>query len=278
MRILRFALLLPAMLTASAWGWIDTGHMAVVAIAECEVKPEVKAVLERLVKVGGDERTQDLLGAACWADDTRTRENGPWHYINHHFRRDGSATPNLPEPQNVVWAIEKFAAVLRDRSKPDAERADALRYVLHFVGDIHQPLHTTACDSDEFPKGDRGGNDFTFPEMKVGEFNVRNLHFLWDIAGGLYGSTQRPLADRSSIDRLATQLMTLHPRGSFPEIKNTSPMAWSREGEMLSRSVVYSVNPKVIGEEYLGMVRYVAGRQIALAGYRLADLLNQLLG
>ncbi len=252
--------------------------MIVAAIAEKELTSAAKAEATRLLQIGGDDKTRDFLGAACWADDTKTAENGPWHYINYHFRLDGKATTNQPLEQNVVWAITKFSEVLANRAKPDAERADALRFILHFVGDVHQPLHATACDSDDHPNGDRGGNDFTFEPFELRGMNVRNLHFLWDLGGGLYGATERPLSDRTGIDALMATITEQNPRATFPMAQEQSPEAWARESELLSRGVVYGLQSgKKPSDSYLAMAKFVSERRLALAGYRLADLLNRLL-
>lgn len=261
--------------SSHAAAWIDTGHMVVAAVAETRLRPEVKVAVTELLGHGGDPKTRDTLGAACWADDTKNDKNGPWHYINYHFRRDGQPTENVPLEENVVWAINKFADEMIDPQRSAEERADALRYVLHFVGDVHQPLHCVACDSEAHPKGDRGGNDFVFDSFLVGSFNVRNLHFLWDIGGGLYGNVSRPLADRAAIDSIRDRLMAQHPIETMSEVSVRDPEQWAQEGLMLARTLVYGTAPKTEpNSAYLGMAQYVSGRRIVMAGYRLADLLN----
>lgn len=261
--------------TSTAHAWTDTGHMLVSAIAERGLKPEVRSKLAELLQNGGDAKTQDLLGAACWADDTKTQANGPWHYINYHFRRDGQPTENLPAEENVLWAISKFSDAMIDGNRPATERADALRYVLHFVGDVHQPLHCVACDSEQSPKGDRGGNDFTFDPFPVGTYQVKNLHFLWDIGGGLYGDTPRPLTDRTSFDQLRDRIIAQHPRDTMPEVGIEDPEKWAEEGLMLAKTLVYATQQtRIPSESYLATVQFVSARRIALAGYRLANLLN----
>lgn len=260
--------------------WIDTGHMVVAAIAQPDLKPLAKMEIDRLLKIGGDDRTRDFLGAACWADDTKTPETGPWHYINYHFRADGQPSKLGPEKENVLLAIERFSAILRDRGRPDAERADALRYVLHFVGDVHQPLHSVARDTNTTPEGDRGGNEFKFePPVDLAGFQVRNLHFLWDIGGGLFGATERPLQNRTTIDEIAQRLRGELPRGYLPELAAKSLESWARESLTLAQSLVYALpEGKGPSEKYLAACRFASERRLTLAGYRLADLLNQLIG
>lgn len=271
-----FLLIAPS---ALSHGWSDTGHMLVSAIAETRLNTTAKSRIAELLLNGGDSKTQDLWGAACWADDTRTEQNGPWHYINLHFRRDGVPSENMPLEENVVWAISRFGDAMADPRRPDAERADALRYVLHFVGDVHQPLHCVACDSEKFPKGDRGGNEFTFDPFPLGTRQIRNLHALWDLGGGLFDNTVRPIEDRAPLEALRDRLITLHPIESMPEIAIRDPEKWAGEGAMIAQTFAYATPEKTApSTAYLANVQYMSGRRIVMAGYRLADLLNRTFG
>lgn len=255
--------------------------MVVADIASRVITPTANAKIQALLKVGGTDRTRDMLTAACWADDTKNRENGPWHYINYHFRTDGKATSLGPIPQNVVWAIQRFSATLKNPSAPELDRADALRYLLHFVGDIHNPLHCVARDSDAFPQGDRGGNDFAilpYPGMRP---EPRNLHFLWDLGGGEFPNVERPLS-REGLDQIveSSQLaLKLNPESQIRELIQVSdPNIWAREGLQLAKSKVYKLSENAVPPKaYIETVRKESLRQVALAGYRLGYLLNRLL-
>lgn len=267
--------------SSSAFGWIDTGHMIVAAIAEGQLKPAVKAKVDALLKIGGDDRTRTFWTSACWADDTKNSENGPWHYINIHFREDGKPADNKPLDENVDWAIHKFSKILADPKQPETDRADALRFLIHFVGDAHCPVHAVARDTEAFPRGDRGANDFKILPPPGVQPEPRNLHFLWDIAGGLYGGTERPLTKEGteSIRRLAATIQSEFPRTSFAaELKETAPEAWSQESYELARKVAYNLPEKTVpSPEYLRRCQEVSKKRIALAGYRLSDLLNRVL-
>ncbi|HMS55109.1 MAG TPA: S1/P1 nuclease [Fimbriimonadaceae bacterium] len=263
-----------------ALAWIDTGHMLVSAVAEPDLKPQVRKEIDRLLKIGGTETTRSFWTASCWADDTKARENAAWHYINFHFRTDGKPVDNKPLEENVVWAIERFKKVLSDAKRPEIERADALRYLIHFVGDVHQPLHATARDSEAYPRGDRGGNEFKVRAPQGMRPEPRNLHFLWDIGGGLYGEAPRPLQRDTAefIENLAKDIRRQHTRASLKETKVTDPAQWAQEGVKLAKEVVYTLpEDSVPSAEYLAKCKAVCRQQIALAGYRLADLLNELL-
>ncbi|MEQ1822299.1 MAG: S1/P1 nuclease [Fimbriimonadaceae bacterium] len=272
-------LIIFATLVTPAFAWIDTGHMVVTEIARRELNELAKHRIETLIAIGGSEKTNDFVTASCWADDFKTAENGPWHYINIHFRNDDQPVTNKALEQNVIWAIEKFSKEINDPFLDNARKADALRFLLHFVGDVHQPMHSVACDNEAHPDGDRGGNDFTFEPFELAGFTVKNLHFLWDIGGGLYGKTDRPLVASNNIGTLATQLINENPRSSFLAINNQKPVDWAEESFKLARGIAYDLpTTKKPSDAYLKTAQYVSSRRITIAGYRLADLLNRLLG
>lgn len=273
-------------LTAFSQAWIDTGHMLIATIAERGLKAKALAEAERLLKIGGDAKNSDFVTTSPWADDVRRQrpETGPWHYIDYHFRTDGKPDANKPDAENAVWAIDKFSAILKDKSKSDADRSEALRFLIHFVGDIHQPLHATARDTDEHPTGDKGGNDFRITAPSVfASMNrpPRNLHSFWDFGGGLFMGESRPLSSDSKarIEALATKLTTEYPAKSFKKVGDLNPDDWAKESFELSKTVVYDLQEgSTPSDAYVQKAQDVSGHRIALAGYRLARLLNQLLG
>lgn len=277
------AALIACSMTASAWN--ASGHMVIAAIAERNLRPEVRLEAERLLKIGATPRASDFITAGPWADDVRSQrqESGPWHYINLHFRIDGKPVKMKPDPENVVAAIARFSAILRDRSKSDEERADALRYLIHFVGDIHQPLHTTALDTDEWPEGDRGGNSFRIqpPLMLSRESRPpTNLHSLWDSGVGLFPEVDRPLArpDRKLVETQAITLMAAIPKPARPSATDVNPAAWASEGLQAAKSTVYTLKPNDMpSKSYVEAGQALSARRAATAGYRLALLLNTLL-
>ncbi len=286
LRIKRPALLI-ALMTVSALSqaWIDTGHMLVAAIAEAKLTPKAKTEADRLLRTGADARNADFVTTSPWADDVRRNrpETGPWHYIDYHFRTDGKFTANKPDAENAVWAINKFSLILKDKSKSDLERSEALRYLIHFVGDVHQPLHATARDSDEHPKGDKGGNDFKITAPAVfGSISrpPRNLHSFWDFGGGLFMGETRPLspASRSRIETQAKSLMSTNPERSFKSAKDMNPEHWAQESFGYDKEFVYTTQDGgTPSDAYVKGTQDICAHRISLAGYRLARLLNELL-
>jgi hypothetical protein len=276
-----------SMVAVSAFGWDDSGHMTIAAIAYQHLTPKAKAEAEELLKIGATDRNNDFLTSACWADDIRRdrHETSTWHYIDIHFRADGKPSTNKPDAENVVWAIDKFEHVLADPSQPEANRAEALRFILHFVGDIHQPLHATSRDTDQLPEGDAGGNKFPIapPAIVIDDRPPRNLHSLWDLGCGIFPYVPRnfrPLdpAGRQQIEAIADKVEQADPEKSLPQRKDLNPQDWANESFTVAKDFVYSLQEgSSPSREYLLKGQVICEKRAALAGYRLAEVLNKLL-
>ena len=170
---MRTALLFLVLLLVApgAQAWSEFGHKLVGEFAYRQLSPAARAQVDALLQ---GEADPTLAGVAGWADTIRELP-GYEHTAKFHYVRINDAqcvfnrARDCREEACVVGAIERYAAVLADRARPQAERAEALKFVVHFVGDVHQPLHSGHRD-------DRGGNEF--------QVNLRgegtNLHSVWD--------------------------------------------------------------------------------------------------
>lgn len=176
--------------TTQAWGC--KGHQTVALLAEKHLTPEAKQLVQKLLSENpidpklnrycGVAMRDAMADASTWADDVRPeKKNGPWHYIDiPRGAKRGPLEPFCGKDGCVTQAISEQLAVLKDKNADGAKRADALRYIIHFVGDLHQPLHTTT-------NADEGGNcvPVNYLRRKVREHNhsfTPNLHGLWDTA------------------------------------------------------------------------------------------------
>jgi hypothetical protein len=175
---------------AHAWGC--KGHQTVARIAEKHLTPEAKELVFSLLSANpidpqvkrycGTAVSDPMGDAATWADDVRgERRNGPWHYIDiPRGAPRGPLEGFCGKEGCVVSAIAEQLAILTDKNASGAKRADAVRYLIHFVGDLHQPLHSTT-------NADQGGNCvpvkyFWRQPHERGQGYSPNLHSIWDSA------------------------------------------------------------------------------------------------
>jgi hypothetical protein len=281
MWVFRFLALVWIGLPSVAFAWHDTGHMVVAEIAYRRLKPEVKDAVDALLQIGGEEKNRGFVMSACWADDVKSDRDRTWHYFDRFFRADGKPSANYSDEENAIFAVLRSILLLKDTRGAEPARANALRYLIHIVGDMHQPLHCVARETSALPGGDRGGNDFRIQPPLGLEPQPRNLHFLWDMGAGAFGSVQRPLTEdgRSQIKALADQAERLYPPvGRSREIAKLDPDDWAREGLELAKTRVYNiVEGGVPGDAYLQSCRTLSMQRVALAGYRLAELLNRVM-
>ena len=248
---------------ALAWG--PLGHRIAGLLAERELCPAARTEVESL---GGGESLAELgLWADTIRDEPQWRQSGPWHYMNIADLPSG-ATPadaraaidrfRHPPEGDVLEALARFEKALADRGKSRAERGDALRFVVHFVVDLHQPLHVGRAE-------DRGGNDV---DVQVDD-KVVNLHRFWDtdvLARSHLGP--EAYAKRLGPSVAATPAARAHD----------PPEAWAAES-LLLRPTVYSFHvvprgPAFLDDDYLRGAQRVAEQQLVLAAARLAATLN----
>lgn len=211
---------------------------------------EAKAELHRLLAL---EPELTLAAASTWADTHRSSTTGPWHYVN--FPRDScryQEARDCPSGQCVVGAIERQTRVLAS-SAIDEERLKALKYIIHFVADVHQPLHAGYAD-------DKGGNKFQLQAFGRGT----NLHALWD-AGLVENRVNGPQGLRAE---LAAELKT---NGSSRPL---APAQWAEEScRVVQRDDFYPSTHK-IATEYLQMHDVTLKSRLLAASRRLAAVLN----
>ncbi len=288
---------------APARAWDDFGHMTVAAVAWQDLSAAAREQATQLLRLnpdylrwvdGVDPKDQDLvafLKAATWADaikrepgylDDGERPDGAaadqnagyadlnehrdWHFVDIPFTPDGAALPPVPAP-NVATRIGDLRRALADRALPAAVRSYDLTWLLHLVGDIHQPLHAVSRFTQQLPEGDLGGNRIRLcaPPCRL------KLHYFWDAALG-HGNATKARA-------LARQL----PRPASHRIADTRIQDWLAESVGIARRIVYQTpigpgsGPYPLTPAYRQEARRVARMQVALAGRRLAVLLNRAL-
>ena len=269
--------------------WSPTGHMVIGEIANEQLTSDARRKISDLipvkvppekVKLGNNwvavaPRTGSFVTACCWADDVRSDADREVHYIDIAFSADGTTPQVAPASKNIVKALEDCVMVLKNPRASKTDRAVKLRYLLHLVGDIHQPLHAATRCTDEQPGGDRGGNEFPI----VG---AANLHSYWDGGVGLLKTTiARPLtADgMAKIVALAAQCAAAYPPAqASAALAEKDFMKWAHESHELAKSTAYAdlEQHDTPSAAYVTNAQRVVRERVALAGYRLAAVLNEI--
>jgi hypothetical protein len=184
-----------------------------------------------------------------------------------------------PEPaptDDALFGIQQCEKVLSDTKAPAQERAVYLSWLIHLIGDLHQPLHCASLFNNTYPTGDKGGNDFY---VMPGTKGIK-LHSLWD---GLLGTSGKPQSHLN----YAVEITSDHPRKSLKELGARTPKEWSLEGRSLAIEKVYlhgqlkgstsEDTAPSLPDGYTKTAKAVAEKQAALAGYRLADSIKEYL-
>ena len=270
-----------------AFAWGEVGHKVVALIAWKHLDPAVRAKVEALLAADKDTLTPpDFASRASWADrwDQEHKETAKWHFADveitdgdmakacYNFPKlaPGQLASAGPADDCVIDKIPEFAAELHDPTTPEAERILALKYLVHFIGDMHQPMHIADHE-------DRGGNCILLDD---GSGQKRNLHGFWDtgVVKDL-GPTPEAIADK--LDGAIT------PEQADAWVKG-GPVDWATESFRLSASVAYklptlptckdTVAPQRLSMSYIQAARPVAAEQLQKAGIRLAASLNAVLG
>lgn len=257
MRKFLTAALVCGIMPAHAWG--PEGHSLVARIAMAQLSPKVQARVAALLLPG-----QTLASISSWADQVRRERanTGPWHYIDIPIDQPHmDLARDCPKGDCVVTQIANERAVLKDPSAKLEQRREALMFLVHFIGDMHQPLH---CSDNK----DKGGND-----VRVVFFDrPGNLHSTWD--SGLLGRMGKE-------DDLFPALLE-EARKNRRKSSKGSVADWAEESHRAAQQVVYgklppepSGTPEPLGAEYETSADPLIRVQIEKAGDRLAKVLNE---
>jgi hypothetical protein len=289
-----------------ARAWDEMGHKVVARIAWDRLTPRAReravallmaapadAGLRQLLPDDGrplEERQRDLfVNAAYWADQIRTRTHpgnrfahGQWHFQDLVWEQNIPGGPIMEHPERLTGGElltqeTRIAGTLGDAARPDSSRAVDLAWLLHLVGDAHQPLHNSARVTPQDTAGDRGGNLF----LLGGLYPFSNLHAYWDALVG-YAVPWAP-GDRSESDyvgSVAARIESRHPASALQgRLRPGEFNEWAREGlRAAERSYpVWLVRGQRAPLRYREYAWSYGEERVALAGYRLADILNRTL-
>jgi hypothetical protein len=309
-RLIASSLVLIFALSVSSYGWSDTGHMAVAFVAYKNLTPQTRDRVDALVRLNpkfnfwsstipantpaAKKRLMLFMIAATWPDQIKSmtppyHSDGPsggnrpptdgtaarnigysdmamhkyWHFIDLPFSPDGTPLQQ-PSVPNAATQIAAFRSVLASTS-PDELKSYDLMWLLHLVGDVHQPLHCTSRFTHATPNGDDGGNGVKV----VDGGNSKTLHSFWD---GLLGTSSDPAVAIAVGQSLA-------PASAGPA-NTLDAGVWINESFAAAQSTTYrppigvGAGPFMITAAYRNTARALANRRVALAGARLANILN----
>jgi hypothetical protein len=248
------------------WAWGCTGHETVALIAlknlhdldtanQTHVAEQVETLLSAQTHGYAGRFCKDLgldpiAYFATWADDHRTVDpsTGSWHYWDIPLHVKSAKLGEFCDSGCVVQAVRDQVAILQDKSKDDAARSTALMYIIHFTGDLHQPLH-------EEDNNDRGGNCVpvkflnTNPRETSGGSYSPNLHAVWDThLVETAGKITRGDSDaKSQIEAFASRLETEHAGDAQPVFHGSADLvAWANQAHALARADPYKkLHPRI---------------------------------
>jgi S1/P1 Nuclease len=277
-------LALVAVPRAEAWG--DLGHEVTALVAYRHLTPKARSALNALLASDTDTLTKpDFASRATWADKYRNthRETAAWHFVDIEIDHPdlkaacfgfpalapGQTASQGPERDCVVNKIESFAGELASSTTSPAERLLALKFLIHFVGDVHQPLHSADHD-------DRGGNCIGLSPPPDG--TDKNLHAYWDVgAVAALGKSAESIADRLD-EGITIAEMQAWTAGT--------PRNWAMETFELARRDAYALSARptcaapgtvVLSAGYETTAQKDASAQLLKAAVRMAGILNKAL-
>ncbi len=239
-------------LNANAWG--GTGHRAIAEIAYGQLS---KKSIKKIEAILGDAY---LPLYATWADDIRSEHDNPLGNLPHYVNMDlDTKYENAPKSErgDIVTILDEMMATVKDPNATKEDKAIALKFIIHLVGDIHQPMHVGLAE-------DLGGNKVEVQWFK----ETSNLHKVWD--ENLIDNTRLSYTElaRFAGQPSTEELSTLYS-GTFAD--------WVNETHVYTKDIYENLGDKKYSYEYRYQYMPVVYQQIRKAGYRLGDLLNELM-
>lgn len=297
-------------LPQSALAWNATGHEVVARIAWEKMEPQTRAkVMALMMQAPVDADLASLLPtdnrplsirqrdlfmlAATWADIVRSDEfperkkkyhHSIWHFTNFFWKQQNGVAVDVPELQpekvNIVERLNFLQTEVVDKNIQAGQRGIDVAWILHLIGDVHQPLHTSARVTELEPKGDQGGNLFLLTPKETPPEKTKRLHGYWDDMLNKSFPRKASETDTAYANRIASIIMQRYPEQKMTgRLKLGAYSEWAQEGLAAAKAHVYPSWLKrfqMPSEKYRQQADNIAEPAIALAGYRLAATLDRL--
>ncbi|MCA1608099.1 MAG: S1/P1 nuclease, partial [Acidobacteria bacterium] len=293
---------------ATAWAWDDVGHKITGYIAWQRMAPQARDNVIRVLRTAPEDSHLSAFYMAygpepeavrkreyfelvtTWADIIRDRafdnrykkyHRSNWHYDDFFWRQTASGIELVKEAEEGGQAVRRlveFDRLVRDAAAADRDKAIAIAWIMHLGGDIHQPLHTSARVTDLEPKGDQGGNLFLLMPQSTPRADQVNLHWFWDSIVGRNMPIGSDNCGREYVEQIAERMMNRHPFSAVQgKLQLGNYEEWKKESFALNNTVVFSLELRrfeMPSQKYKRNAFRVAERQLAMAGYRLGETLN----
>jgi hypothetical protein len=310
-RVLRALILFSvfAVLSLPVYAWDETGHKITAYIAWQRMTPEVREKVVKILLSAPEDsdistfylpygsrnvesrKREYFMLMATWADIIRDKafpvrvknyDHGDWHYNNAFWKYEKGGVvmiDNMPKTGLAMDKLADFSALIRS-SAPDSEKAVAIAWLEHLIGDMHQPLHASGKVAPSTPEGDRGGNAFLLTPKGTPRDQQENLHWFWDsiIARNIPNNDK---CDADYIDPIAQDIIRKFPADKFKDrLQPGNFEAWKKESVEFATTEVYRgveffQSPS---DKYKKKALDIAQERMALAGYRMGDLFNEVFG
>ena len=293
------------------FAWDETGHKITAYIAWQQMTPDVRSKVIEILRSAPEDsqigafnieygsrpresRERDFFVIiATWPDmikdkslQTRfnkyAKDQSDWHYINQFWTwKDGKAqmVEGMEPAGQVMKKLDDFNQLIRSSAK-NSEKAIAVAWLEHLIGDIHQPLHASARVTEYDPKGDRGGNAFLLTPKGTKKNGQDNLHSFWDGAIGRY-MPNKDMCEAAYYEPIAESIMKLYPYGKVKDRLNPDKFSvWEQESLNIAMTEVYKDVKfgEKPSEKYTKKAFDIAQERLALGGYRLGYLFNEVFG
>jgi hypothetical protein len=290
--------------------WDEAGHKITAYIAWQQMTPDVR---ERVIKIlltapedaqlstfyipygsrTADARKLDFfMLVATWPDIIRDRNfavrfkkyaNSNWHYSDTLWTVKDGKVELLKAPTEGGLAIEKIIEFIKFEQQPDSkdpDRAVAISWLEHLIGDIHQPLHASARVTDTEPNGDQGGNLFLLTPKDTPRDKQLNLHSVWDQIVDRSVPNTADVCDSDYLTPIAKDIMNKYPFAKMQSrLALDDPQQWKTESYEIASTQVYPADLKRFeapSPAYMKMAMKVSEERLALAGYRMGALFNKI--
>lgn len=311
----KIIVLLFTLLTAAlpVFAWDDAGHKVTAFIAWEQMTPETRETVFKILSKAPEDsdlfsvynawetrsdavkKRELFMFASIWGDVIRNRDfpvryakynQGTWHYADVFWRQNGDAAVIIKEMSGTdsggkaIPKLYEFAKILKDPQASDAEKSIALAWFLHVGGDIHNPLHNASRVTDLEPEGDQGGNLFMLSPKDAAREDRLNLHSYWDQIITREMPRKDDWCDNDYIASVAHKLTDKFPYSEMKDyLKIGDFESWHKEGFAFLPKNVYAQNlerNQMPPESYQKNTFIIGQEQLALAGYRLGETLNQI--